>query len=110
MWRWWWRGWSRPLRQSSDSTETETATTAESPDARVMVGETQEWLGRALATLEDKDRVAIQLYVVDDLPAADVARLLGWPSAKTVYNRVYRSLSAVRDFLIEKGFKPGDLL
>jgi DNA-directed RNA polymerase specialized sigma24 family protein len=55
------------------------------------------------------DRLAIQLFVVDDLPAADVARVLGFPSAKTVYNRVYRALADLRARLERAGISGVDL-
>jgi DNA-directed RNA polymerase specialized sigma24 family protein len=62
-----------------------------------------------LQTLPPDDRLALQLYVVEELPAADVAQRLGWPNAKTVYNRVYRTLSRVRAILERAGLGPGDL-
>jgi DNA-directed RNA polymerase specialized sigma24 family protein len=53
--------------------------------------------------------VALQLYVVQGTPAADVARILGWPNAKAVYNRVYRALQSVRAVLERDGIGPADL-
>ena len=50
----------------------------------------------ALQTLTPEDRLAVQLFVVDDLSAADVARVVGWPSPRIVYNRVGRALQALR--------------
>jgi DNA-directed RNA polymerase specialized sigma24 family protein len=60
-------------------------------------------LAAALESLPPDDRLAIQLFVVDDLPAADVARILGFPNAKTVYNRVYRALADLRGRLERTG-------
>ncbi len=74
-----------------------------------MSGETRKWLREALETLPTEERVALQLFVIEGLSAADVARLVGWDSAKTVYNHVYRSLSAVRRFLLDRGIGPSDL-
>lgn len=71
--------------------------------------ERREVLGEALASLDAQDRVALEMYVVDKLPAAEVARVLGLPSAKAVYNRVYRALSALRARLERAGIGPGDL-
>jgi RNA polymerase sigma factor (sigma-70 family) len=68
-----------------------------------------EWLGRALDVLSHEDRVAVELYVVDQLPAADIARILGLSGAKAVYNRVYRALDAVRAWLEGAGIGANDL-
>jgi DNA-directed RNA polymerase specialized sigma24 family protein len=66
-------------------------------------------LHRILESLSAEDRLALELYVVDDLPAADIARVLGLPNAKAVYNRVYRSLEAMRLRLDEAGISREDL-
>ena len=66
-------------------------------------------LERALATLPAEDRVAVELYVVEELPAADVARMLGLASAKTVYNRAYRALEALRAHFDKAGLGREDL-
>ncbi|MGH2349420.1 MAG: RNA polymerase sigma factor [bacterium] len=63
----------------------------------------------ALAALPPEDRLAVQLYVVDDMPAEQVARALGYPGPKTVYNRVYRALSTLRARLAQVGIGKGDL-
>jgi RNA polymerase sigma factor (sigma-70 family) len=54
-----------------------------------------------LQTLPADVRVATLLFVVDDVPADEVARVVGWPGRKAVYNRVYRALATVRRQLIE---------
>ena len=71
--------------------------------------ETPEALAAAMQSLGPEDRVAVELYVIEDLPAQDIARILGWPSAKTVYNRVYRALAAIRAALEQAGIRRGDL-
>jgi RNA polymerase sigma factor (sigma-70 family) len=71
--------------------------------------ETREILDAALASLAGADRAAVLMYVVDELPAADVARILGLPNAKAVYNRVYRALADVREALERAGLVRGDL-
>ncbi|HEV7704627.1 MAG TPA: sigma-70 family RNA polymerase sigma factor [Gemmatimonadaceae bacterium] len=53
-------------------------------------------LAKALATLTPEERAAIQLFVVEDRSAAEVARAVGWTGPKTVYNRVHRALAALR--------------
>lgn len=66
-------------------------------------------IAAALAGLPADLRLALQLFVIEELPAADVARVVGWPSAKTVYNRVYRALAAIRADLLASGIGRGDL-
>jgi DNA-directed RNA polymerase specialized sigma24 family protein len=78
------------------------------PDA-VAQGEQAARLAEALDSLAPEDRLAVQLFVVDDLPAADVARVLGWPNAKAVYNRVYRALADLRVRLERAGISGVDL-
>ncbi len=46
---------------------------------------------------------AVELYVIDEHPAADIARMLGLPNAKAVYNRVYRALDALKHRLEQEG-------
>ena len=66
-------------------------------------------LAAALASHAPDVRLAVELFVVEGLPAAEVARVVGWPGAKTVYNRVYRALGALRAGLEGEGIGPGDL-
>jgi RNA polymerase sigma factor (sigma-70 family) len=66
-------------------------------------------LRAAMASLPAEDRLAVQLYVVDEMPADQVARALGYPNTKTVYNRVYRALAAIRAGLEQAGIKAGHL-
>jgi RNA polymerase sigma factor (sigma-70 family) len=78
-------------------------------EARPANFDARERLASAMATLKHDERVAVQLFVIDELPAAEVARIVGWPNAKTVYNRVYRSLAALRALLERAGVMQGDL-
>src|SRR5213593_141151 len=71
--------------------------------------EAREFIARALGALSDEDRVAVELHVVEELPAADVARLLGLPNAKAVYNRVYRALELLRGQFERAGLSREDL-
>jgi RNA polymerase sigma factor (sigma-70 family) len=66
--------------------------------------EQRELVQRALRMLDPADQVAVRLYVLEELPAADIARIVGLPSAKAVYNRVYRALAALRSQLTTAGF------
>ena len=66
-------------------------------------------LAEALALQPADVRLAVELFVVDRLSAAEVARVVGWPGPKTVYNRVYRALATLRTRLERQGIGPGDL-
>ncbi|HTR19254.1 MAG TPA: sigma-70 family RNA polymerase sigma factor [Gemmatimonadales bacterium] len=66
-------------------------------------------LDKALTCLSPEDRIAVELYVVEELPGEDVARILGLPNTKAVYNRVYRALAAVRERLQQAGLEREDL-
>ncbi len=63
----------------------------------------------ALARLSPEDRVAVELYVMQELPADAVARTLGLPNAKAVYNRVYRALAVLREGFERAGVGRDDL-
>jgi RNA polymerase sigma factor (sigma-70 family) len=83
---------------------------AETPDADpAMLVQRQAVLAEAMQELSDEDRVAVQLYVVEGIPAEQVARALGLPGAKSVYSRVYRALASLRGHLERIGISAGDL-
>jgi len=71
--------------------------------------DTAERLAQRLEALDPETRLAVQLFVVDELPAADVARIVGWSNPKAVYNRVYRALESVRAEFERQGISRGDL-
>jgi DNA-directed RNA polymerase specialized sigma24 family protein len=66
-------------------------------------------LAAALASQPADVQLAINLFVVEGMSAADVARLVGWPNAKAVYNRVSRALANLRIHLEGEGIGRGDL-
>jgi DNA-directed RNA polymerase specialized sigma24 family protein len=66
-------------------------------------------LADAVRSLSTGERRAVDLYVVDERPAASVASMLGLPNAKAVYNRVYRALGVLRQRLEKAGIRRGDL-
>lgn len=82
----------------------------EAPDEDPLVlAERQALLAAAMKTLPEEDRLAVQLYVVDGMPAEQVGRALGFPNAKAVYNRVYRALAALRTHLERVGVRGAQL-
>lgn len=82
---------------------------ADSPVDPLSAGDTAEALAGAMKSLGPEDRAAVELYVIEDLPAQDIARILGLPNAKAVYNRVYRALAALRSELERAGIQRVDL-
>lgn len=66
------------------------------PHDRFVSLENSERLEDAMRLLDPSERLAVQLFVVDELGAAEVATIVGWPNAKTVYNRVFRALAVLR--------------
>jgi RNA polymerase sigma factor (sigma-70 family) len=66
-------------------------------------------LADALSTLAPEDRLVVQLFVIEDLPAEQVARIVGLPNAKAVYNRAYRALADLRRCLERAGISGADL-
>jgi RNA polymerase sigma factor (sigma-70 family) len=81
----------------------------DAPPDPAAASEQRILLARALEALPSDDRLAVQLYVVDEMPAEQVAQVLGYANAKTVYNRVYRALGAIRSHLAQSGIRGGDL-
>jgi RNA polymerase sigma factor (sigma-70 family) len=79
----------------------EASTMSHAPD--VERSEEAERLERALAQLTERERAAVQLFVVEGRPAAEVAQVVGLPNAKAVYNRVSRALATLRGLLSREG-------
>jgi RNA polymerase sigma factor (sigma-70 family) len=80
-----------------------------SPEEAYARSELADRLADTLATVPPDVRLAVQLFVVQGLSAADVARTVGWPDAKAVYNRVHRALRALRRALESQGLQRSDL-
>jgi RNA polymerase sigma factor (sigma-70 family) len=74
-------------------------------DQLVMASERKVLVRKALESLDPQDRLAVQLFVIDELPAAEVARTLGWRNSKAVYNRVYRAMATLRALLQHEGIE-----
>ena len=65
-------------------------------DARRIAGE-------VLNGLDAEVRAAVQLFVVEEMSAADVARAVGWQGEKAVHNKVYRTLASIRENVAKRG-------
>ena len=75
----------------------------ETPEDAAIAAESQSQLMTVLEILTPDERLAVQLFVVDEVSADRVARIVGWPNAKAVYNRVYRALAELRKELERRG-------
>lgn len=82
---------------------------ADDPHHPIESAERRERLQAALDSLAPEDRLTAELYVIDGLPAGEVAKVLGLPNPKAVYNRVYRILAELRAGLERSGIRRGDL-
>jgi len=83
------------------------AVEAAGPDA-ADVAEQSRLIERALDVLGAEDRLLVELYVVEELPAETVAKVLGLPNPKAVYNRAYRVLAGLREHLERAGVNRED--
>ena len=80
----------------------------ETSEDAVIAAESQGQLMTALEILAPDERLAVQLFVVHEVSADSVARIVGWPNAKAVYNRVYRALAVLRKELERRGVEQAD--
>jgi RNA polymerase sigma factor (sigma-70 family) len=71
--------------------------------------EQSQLIERALGQLGPEDRLVVELYVIDKLPAKAVAKIVGLMNSKAVYNRVYRALAVLREQLERAGVRREDL-
>ena len=71
--------------------------------------ERRELVQQLLGSLSAQDRVALELHIVEELPAEQIARVLGLPNAKAVYNRVHRALAVLRARLALGGLQRHDV-
>ena len=78
-------------------------TTELTAEDQLIATESGERLASALTILPPDVRLAIQLFVIEDLSAERVARVVGWPNAKAVYNRVHRAFGVLRTELARRG-------
>ena len=91
------------LRELAGPPPVETETPSAPIDADVG-----EAVQDALSSLDPADRVAVELYLVEELPAETVAKMLGLLNSKAVYNRVYRALAVLRAQLERAGVRGVD--
>jgi RNA polymerase sigma factor (sigma-70 family) len=92
----------------TDRMSGEVALAAASPEQVVLAEDAADRVAGFLDLIDSRDRLAIQLFVIDELPAAEVARIVGWPNAKMVYNRVARGLAGLRRQLGDAGLSRDD--
>lgn len=75
-----------------------TASTLESPEARVLRNEREEYLESGLQTLTERERTALLLRDVEDMPAEEVAAQLNCSKA-TVRSHIANARTKFRRFM-----------
>jgi RNA polymerase sigma factor (sigma-70 family) len=75
----------------------------------LAVAEQGRLIEHTLTLLSPDDRMLIELYILEEIPAEAVAKVLRLPNAKAVYNRAYRALGMVRDQLERAGVRREDV-
>lgn len=78
------------------------------PSTALLTSECASQLSAALESLPPDERLAVELFVVDGVAAASVAKIVRWPDAKAVYNRVPRALKRLRPELERLGVDADD--
>jgi RNA polymerase sigma factor (sigma-70 family) len=76
---------------------------------RAERADTARHLADALAAFPPEHRLALELFVIEGMAAAQVAQVVGWPNAKAVYNNIYRMIDALRAKLARAGITSRDL-
>jgi RNA polymerase sigma factor (sigma-70 family) len=80
-------------------------TTSSSPEAELRATELEGGLSAAIARLDPSDRLLLRLRYQDDVPIAEIARALSYPSIFHVYRQLNRILSQLRSLLREVGIR-----
>lgn len=75
------------------------------PERTLERREVEEALAEALRALAAQDRLMLTLRYEDDLPAREIAELVGFPTAFHVYRRINKLLEQLRDSLKERGIQ-----
>jgi RNA polymerase sigma-70 factor (ECF subfamily) len=80
----------------------EATTTAASPEAVLLAGETHAEVREALGRLRDEERLVVACRYLMELSEAETAAALGIPTG-TVKSRLHRALARLRDDLSDIG-------
>lgn len=79
--------------------------TSDNPEARLSQSELSRGLAAALAGLAPRDRLLLALRFEDDLPAREIAELMGFQTLFHVYRRINGVLASLRRDLDERGIR-----
>jgi RNA polymerase sigma factor (sigma-70 family) len=90
------------VAEEIDSAELPDAGTRD-PEARLRAAELSRSLGEVLGTLDPRDRLLLTLRFEDDLPAREIARLMGFATPFHVYRRLAALLATLRRSLDRRG-------
>ena len=90
-----------------DALEIEDPNASRGDDALVRQ-EATDAVNAALAELPPHDRLLLQLRYADDVPVAEIASIVGYPSRFQVYRRLDQALASLRAALAARGISPRD--
>ncbi len=76
---------------------------SENPDASLRTSELREALAACLSGLAARDRLLLALRFEDDLPARQIAEVMGFPTLFHVYRRLNAVLASLRGELQRRG-------
>jgi RNA polymerase sigma factor (sigma-70 family) len=80
-----------------------TAHDASNPETELQASELCAALAAALAGLSGSDRLLLTLRIEDDLPAREIARVMGFPTPFHVYRRLNTLFESLRAVLRQRG-------
>jgi RNA polymerase sigma factor (sigma-70 family) len=78
---------------------------APGPDQAVLDSERADAVSAVLGALAPRDRLLLKLRFDDDLPAREIARVMGFPTPFHVYRRVNALLAELRAALARRGLE-----
>ena len=78
------------------------------PDEVLARSERGRALSQALERLEPRDRFLLRLRFAEDLPAREIARLMGFPTLFHVYRRLTKVLEGLRETLQALGMQDAE--
>jgi RNA polymerase sigma factor (sigma-70 family) len=78
------------------------------PDEVLARAERERALSQALEGLQPRDRLLLRLRFGEDLPAREIARLMGFPTLFHVYRRLNKVLGALRQTLLALGVRDAE--
>ena len=76
---------------------------ARNPESELREAELADALASALAELQPRDRLILELRFEDEVPVREIAEVIGLPSVFHVYRRLREIYATLRATLLRKG-------